>query len=248
MSESRERYNLIQGDKKSLVSSLNFIFGRLTDRLDAIEGVRTGSGSKDSSAKADRVTDAVDGDLASLDEVGNLEDSGISVDELDSALDSFSTTGVLAESGTAGQLFHFQEPNDKWYLASHTAELTITGELGILQSDATKGATGSFLTRGAYTTTGLNTAATYYVGISGSITDTEPDTEDYIIRVIGHAKSDTELIFHPSEDYFTLGLDSDDDVEIMMQTLTDILKTVKAVNLHMALITDTWLRDNEVDE
>jgi len=160
--------------------------------------------------------------------------------------------GQLGEVGSSGDLMYFDDINDQWFQASHTSETTCKGMLGILLGSGSSGGTGEFLLNGTFKTTGLNKAATYLVGSTdGSIvadgSSGEPDTEDYVIRVVGYAKSTTELVFDPDDSYYTLGAESDDDTEMMTQTLTDILSTLKIINLHMSLITDVHLRDSEVE-
>lgn len=147
--------------------------------------------------------------------------------------------------GSRGDLFYYDDLNDTWFKANHTSEANCKGMLGLLLGDSTT--QGEFLLSGLFKTTGLNTASTYFVGpTDGSISTSEPDTEDYVLRVVGYARSSAELIFNPSDDYYTLGADSDDDVQIMMQTLEDILKTLKIINLHMSLVTDEHITNAEV--
>ncbi|MCK5020356.1 MAG: hypothetical protein KAS32_25185 [Candidatus Peribacteraceae bacterium] len=111
----------------------------------------------------------------------------------------------IGDSGTHGDLFRFDDSTDTWHLANHTSEGRCKGMLGLLIGSATSGGSGEFLLRGTFKTIGLNKAATYLVGpTNGSISTSEPATEDYVLRVIGYAKNAKELLFDPSDDYYTI--------------------------------------------
>ncbi len=153
------------------------------------------------------------------------------------------TKGTVGEpTASRGDLFRFDDTTDTWYFANHTSEANAKGMLGLYLGG------NEFLLKGTFKTSGLNKAATYFVGpTDGSYSNVEPNQEDYVLRVVGYARNAKELIFNPDDSYYTLGADSDDDTELMIQTLGDILTSLKKINLHMTLITDVHLRDQEVD-
>ena len=153
----------------------------------------------------------------------------------------------LGESGTHGDLFRFDDATDTWHLANHTSEAGCKGMLGLLIGSASAGGSAEFLLRGTFKTTGLNKAATYLVGpTNGSISTSEPATEDYVLRVVGYAKNAKELLFDPSDDYYTLGPEDDDEFQTTLQLLGDILTSLKIINLHMAIQTGEEIKSTEV--
>jgi hypothetical protein len=140
-----------------------------------------------------------------------------------------------------GDISRYDDATDTWYLANHTSEANAKGMLGVYLGG------NEFLTRGILKTSGLNKAATYLLGsTNGSYTTTEPDTEDYVLRVVGYAKSAQELVFDPDDSYYTLGADADDDVTVMMETLNQILVTLRVINLHLSVWTDNEVKDHQV--
>ena len=118
-------------------------------------------------------------------------------DAITSMPSSYQDTTVVTHSFTPGKLLSYIVPLTSWGLSSNVIENS-SGDciLGIALAG------NKILTRGIYTTTGLTKGAAYYVGGTGGlITTTQPSTTGLIVRIIGRAKSTTQLDFNPSHDW-----------------------------------------------
>ena len=86
--------------------------------------------------------------------------------------------------------------------ADADAESTTKGLLVMALGTIASGGTGTFATRGDYTTSGLTAGAEYYVSATaGAYTDTKPSTSGQQVRLIGYAVSTTTLDFDPDKTY-----------------------------------------------
>lgn len=95
--------------------------------------------------------------------------------------------------GSDGNLVYLSGA-DTWSQADASAEATCSKMLGIRISSTV------VLTHGIFTTNGLTAGAIYYASeTAGAITTTAPSTTGTIVRVVGYAKSTTELFVDPDK-------------------------------------------------
>lgn len=111
------------------------------------------------------------------------------------------TTLTAGESVVAGDICYLKS-DGKYWKAKGNSEATTAGLIRMSLASISANATGSFLKRGTWTTTGLTAGATYFISTStaGAKTTTTPTSGNFI-RVIGVAQSSTVFEFDPSKDY-----------------------------------------------
>lgn len=134
--------------------------------------------------------------------------TNLNADQLDGfdATDFARATYTLTagENLVAGNLCYLKSDGKMWK-TDCDAEATSIGLLAIANASINADATGQFIVRGTFTTTGLTTAATYYIsGTAGTITATQPSTSGQIVRILGYALSTTVLWLNPSNDYIQI--------------------------------------------
>lgn len=110
-------------------------------------------------------------------------------------------TLTAGENLTAGDICYLKS-DGKYWKAKGDAKATTAGTLRMALASISADATGSFLKRGVWTTSGLTAGATYFISTStaGAKTTTTPTTGNFI-RVVGVAQSSTIFEFEPSKDY-----------------------------------------------
>jgi hypothetical protein len=110
---------------------------------------------------------------------------------------------TAGENLVAGDVCYLKSDN-KYWKADADAEATASTELRMALASISADATGVFLRVGPYTTTGL-TVGPYYVSTTpGAITATAPSGSGDIVRLVGMARSSTNLYFDPDQTYLEL--------------------------------------------
>jgi hypothetical protein len=110
---------------------------------------------------------------------------------------------TVGESVVSGDLLYLKN-DGKYWKADYNAEATASTDLRLATDTILADATGPSLIYGVYTTTGLTAGDLYFVGLTGAITNTQPTGGGDIVRIIGTARSTTELVFNPDETYIEL--------------------------------------------
>ena len=141
---------------------------------------------------------ALDGKLANVVEDTTPQLGGY----LDITGYGFTIEATAGENLVAGNLCYLKS-DGKYWKADNSAESTASTKLVIATETINANATGTLLTYGQFTTSGLNAGSNYFVGSTGGITATTPTTQDYVIRPIGTASSTTVLEFNPSVTWAT---------------------------------------------
>jgi len=115
--------------------------------------------------------------------------------------DNVKETFTAGESLVTGNVCYLKS-DGKYWKAKGDASATIKGKIVMCTATISANATGLFLVRGNYVTSGLTTGSIYFISTStsGAIVTTTPTTGNFI-RVIGVAKSTTILDFDSSKDY-----------------------------------------------
>lgn len=130
----------------------------------------------------------------------NFSDIERSLGYIGQDLTSFTSqylTLTAATALTAGQLCYL-DTSGTMSLADASAESTSKSLLGIATTAISSGATGKFLIKGIYDTTGLTTGSLLYVSTTaGEMVGSPPGSSGEIIRILGYALSTTQLFFEP---------------------------------------------------
>jgi hypothetical protein len=117
------------------------------------------------------------------------------------------TTGTetitVGENVVSGDILYLNT-DGKYWKASNTGETTSSTELRIANATILADASGAAIAKGPYTTTGLSTGVTYWLGDGGAYTSTQPTGDGNIVRYIGTPLSDTVLEFNPDETYIEI--------------------------------------------
>jgi hypothetical protein len=119
--------------------------------------------------------------------------------------------GVAGATLAYGNLVYLSSVDDRWELASASAEATCSKKLGICiltaanDGDATKVLTTGNVTSNSFPA--MTVGQAIYAGTTaGTISTTPPSSNaGEIIRIVGHAIGANVLYFHPSSDYFEIG-------------------------------------------
>ncbi len=102
---------------------------------------------------------------------------------------------TAGESIVSGDLCYLKT-DGKYWKTDADAEATASAKLLLCIDTIAADATGTFLVKGKYTTTGLTAGSNYYVSATaGEITVTAPSTTGQIVRLVGTAESTTVLEF-----------------------------------------------------
>jgi hypothetical protein len=172
----------------------------------------SGGGNITASRTIDLDIDSLTEDLTpdtTADFVATYDTSGLTHKKVKLQNLSAASAGALTENITVGEnvvsgdLIYLKN-DGKYWKADNTAEATASTDLRLATATISANNIGSSLIYGPYTTTGLVTGDLYYVGVTGGITNTQPTADGEIVRIIGTARSTTELIFSPDETYFEL--------------------------------------------
>lgn len=109
---------------------------------------------------------------------------------------------VAGENVVAGNVCYLKASDGKVWKAKADAEATSKNLIVLALSSVSANATGVFLVKGNYTSSGL-TVGEYYISVStaGAMVSTRPSTSTNIVRVIGNATSTTNLYFDPDKTY-----------------------------------------------
>jgi len=112
------------------------------------------------------------------------------------------TLGLTAgESLVSGDLCYFKSDGKMWK-SDADAVATSKGLIAICLDTISADATGTFLIKGKYTTSGLTTGDELYISTTaGDWTNTAPTATADIVRVIGYALSNTVLYFDVDKSY-----------------------------------------------
>ncbi len=112
--------------------------------------------------------------------------------------------GTAGENLTGGDLVWYKS-DSKWYRADADTSVSVeirNARLGIIPVSISSAATGTIVTRGQFTTSGLTSGSLYYMSqTTGAITATAPTAAGSIRRRLGNAKGTTVLVFNPSLEY-----------------------------------------------
>jgi hypothetical protein len=119
--------------------------------------------------------------------------------------------GVAGATLAYGNLVYLSSVDDRWELASASAEATCSKKLGICiltaanDGDATKVLTTGNVTSNSFPA--MTVGQAIYAGTTaGTISTTPPSSNaGEIIRIVGHALGANVLYFHPSSDFFEIG-------------------------------------------
>ena len=120
--------------------------------------------------------------------------------------------GLAGEAVAYGELMYQSSVDSHWRLVDASADTTCKNRLGIcLLAAANDGDTTRVLINGKVTSPTfpvMVSGTTMYASVTpGAISATPPSANPgEIIRIAGHAIGVDELYFHPSNDYFELGL------------------------------------------
>jgi len=116
-------------------------------------------------------------------------------------VDQYRRSFTAGEVCNVGDVCYFKSDGKMWQTDAD-AEASSGGLLSICTEDIAADASGDFLLRGYYVTSGLTTASTYFLSTTkGAWTTTQPSGNTDIVRVIGYALSTTELYFDPDKSY-----------------------------------------------
>ena len=108
---------------------------------------------------------------------------------------------TAGESLVSGDLCYFKSDGKMWK-ADADAVATSKGLIAICVDTISADASGTFLLKGEYTTSGLTTGDELYISTTaGDWTDTAPSATLDIVRIIGYALSTTFLYFDPDKSY-----------------------------------------------
>lgn len=140
-------------------------------------------------------TGVVDGVTPTADD--NLATKGY----VDSVFETQTETLTAGENVVAGEICYLKS-DGKYWRAKADAEATTKGRIVMANATITADNTGTFITKGNYTDSGLTVGGTYFLSISiaGVKTTTTPTSGNFV-RVLGWATSATNFYFKPSDDY-----------------------------------------------
>jgi len=96
----------------------------------------------------------------------------------------------------------YLKSDGKMWKTDASAEATAAGMICVCTATIATDATGVFIKRDAYTTSGLTAGSAYYLSeTAGAITDTKPTTSGAIVRTVSYALSTTVLIVDVDQTY-----------------------------------------------
>lgn len=119
-----------------------------------------------------------------------------------------STESIVAgESLVAGNLVYLKS-DGKWWKTDYLTEATVKTELRIVSaSTIAADASGlAYKPNTEITLSGLTVGVPYYIGATGGLVTSLPETEGILQRYVGTAKSSTVFEFNPNADYYELTL------------------------------------------
>ena len=153
-----------------------------------------------SSGLESRSTSEVLGDIGALGDV--VDDT---TPQLGGALDinskGFTEELTAGESVVAGNVCYLKS-DGKFWKTDADAVATSKGMLAMSLDTISADATGTFLIKGSYTTSGLTAGSEYYLSTTAAaLTDTAPSGTGDIVRIAGYAISTTRLYFNPDGTY-----------------------------------------------
>lgn len=147
------------------------------------------------------------GSITLAENVTILLDSALSADGKWSGIGE--AGGILGETCVFGSLVYFKTSDSRWWKTSASAVATSGGVLVgmcLVAGNAADPTTilfyGKIRADSLFPTLTIG-APVYISATAGEITNTQPSTTDYVIRVIGQGKTADELFFNPSQDYIT---------------------------------------------
>jgi cytoskeletal protein CcmA (bactofilin family) len=117
---------------------------------------------------------------------------------------------TVGEDVVSGDLLYLGT-DARYYKADNTSESTSSTELRLSLGIINSGTTGDVLIQGTYTTTGLTSGSTYWVGTGGSVNDTQPTDNGTIVRYVGTALDVNTLEFNPDGLYIEISNQSQID-------------------------------------
>ena len=202
-------WSVITNKPSSLVADIDDAVTKKHTRLHDIDDTNDHNG----------VSGAIEDNLVSFDANGLPKDSGKSiptgdiVGTSDSQIltnkelnDNIETMELTAgENVSAGDICYLKSDGKMWKTDAD-AEATSKGLICMATETILADATGTFLRKGKYTTSGLTTGDTLYLDTStaGTWTNIAPSGSGDIVRIIGYALSTTVLYFDPDKSYLEI--------------------------------------------
>jgi len=158
-------------------------------------------------------TPAVLADWDGIADPGNTDDALDQLAERTTDLEAATTeTGTAGDVLAYGDLIYLSSADNRWELADASGEATCRNKLGIcILPAAGNGSATEILLVGNITEAtfpAMTVGAPMYISTTaGDIATNRPSANaGEIIRVVGFAVSSDTLYFHPSNDYFEIGL------------------------------------------
>jgi hypothetical protein len=131
----------------------------------------------------------------------------LTIEAVGGVASAITETITVGENVVAGDLLYLNT-DQKYWKASNAAEATSSTELRLANATILADASGGAIVQGRFTTTGLSSGSTYWVGASGNYTATQPTGNGDIVRYIGTAINSTELEFNPDAVYIEISSSS----------------------------------------
>jgi hypothetical protein len=131
----------------------------------------------------------------------------LTIEALGGVASAITETITVGENVVAGDLVYLNT-DTKYWKVSNATEATSSTELRLVNATILADASGGAIVQGRFTTTGLSSGSTYWVGASGNYTATQPTGNGDIVRYIGTAINSTELEFNPDAVYIEISSSS----------------------------------------
>ena len=142
------------------------------------------------------------------------ENTGIALDPAGSADGKYTGITVTGTSGYEqqfGDIVTLDKDDSEWYAADISAAAAATsdarGILGVVVSAGTDGNACKILLHGIVRADAnfppLTIGAPVYLSATGDVAVGQPDTTDYVIRIIGYGLTGDELFFNPGNSWTT---------------------------------------------
>ena len=110
---------------------------------------------------------------------------------------------IAGENLIDGNLVYLNT-DGKYWKADNSGESTSSTELRIALDIILANTSGPGLIKGQYSTIGLIAGNHYWVGSAGAFSNSQPTTNNSIVRYVGTAASGTVLEFNPDETYIEI--------------------------------------------
>ena len=110
-------------------------------------------------------------------------------------------TFTAGESLSAGDVCHLNG-SGQMVKAAADSEANVKGLIAVAAQNISSTATGLFILRGEFTTSGLTSGDELYVNTTGgTVTATKPSSSGQMVRLVGYAVSATTLLVDPDKTY-----------------------------------------------